>query len=33
MKIMKEVGKTVSVGIRGRKNPDGSPTYFGKRPG
>ena len=32
-KIMKEVGKTVSVGIRGRKNPDGSPAYFAKRPG
>ena len=32
-KIMKEVGKTVSVGTRGRKNPDGSPAYFGKRYG
>ena len=32
-KIKKEVGKTVSVGTRGRKNPDGSPAYFGKRYG
>ena len=32
-KIMKEVGKTVTVGTRGRKNPDGSPAYFGKRYG
>ena len=32
-RITREVGKTVSVGTRGRKNPDGSPAYFGKRPG